>query len=86
MQPILKINLTTCQTEEFLIPADWERDYLGGASLAARILYELDYAGSRSLVARCAIIVSQWPSLRDSGPVRWPFRDLREIASHGVVG
>lgn len=39
MQPILKINLTTGATEEFIIPKEWERDFLGGASLAARILY-----------------------------------------------
>ena len=39
MQPILKINLTTGQTEEYQIPEAWEKDFLGGASLAARILY-----------------------------------------------
>ncbi len=39
MQPILKINLTTQTTEEFIIPQEWEHDFLGGASLAARILY-----------------------------------------------
>lgn len=39
MLPILKINLTDNTTEEFIIPQDWERDFLGGASLAARILY-----------------------------------------------
>jgi aldehyde:ferredoxin oxidoreductase len=39
MQPILKINLTSGETAEYVIPAEWERDYLGGASLAARLLY-----------------------------------------------
>ncbi|MBE3045248.1 aldehyde ferredoxin oxidoreductase, partial [Candidatus Bathyarchaeota archaeon] len=39
MQPILKVNLTTGETSEYVIPAEWERDYLGGASLAARLLY-----------------------------------------------
>jgi aldehyde:ferredoxin oxidoreductase len=39
MQPILKINLTTGETSETVIPPEWERDYLGGASLAARLLY-----------------------------------------------
>jgi len=41
MQPILKINLTTNETSEYIIPAKWERDYLGGASLAARLLYPI---------------------------------------------
>lgn len=39
MQPILNINLTTGETSEYHIPPEWERDYLGGASLAARLLY-----------------------------------------------
>ncbi len=38
MQPILKIDLTNTTTEEFVIPRAWEHDFLGGASLAARIL------------------------------------------------
>ena len=40
MQPILKINLTTQKIDDYIIPEDWEWDYLGGASLAARILYD----------------------------------------------
>ena len=40
MQPILKINLTTQETSEYAIPEEWQRDYLGGASLAARLLYD----------------------------------------------
>ena len=40
MQPILKINLTTGKTSNFLIPEDWGHAYLGGASLAARILFD----------------------------------------------
>ncbi len=40
MQPILKINLTTGKTTEYHIPDKWEKEYLGGASLAARILYD----------------------------------------------
>jgi aldehyde:ferredoxin oxidoreductase len=41
MQPVLKIDLTTGKTEEYRIPADWEQAYLGGASLAARMLYDV---------------------------------------------
>ena len=39
MQPILKIDLTTGKTEEYKIPQEWEKAFLGGASLAARLLY-----------------------------------------------
>ncbi len=37
MQPILTVNLSTGEIGSYTIPAAWERDYLGGASLAARI-------------------------------------------------
>ena len=40
MQPILKINISNGITDKFHIPADWVRDYVGGASLASRILYD----------------------------------------------
>lgn len=39
MQPILTINLSNGAIGQQTIPADWERDYLGGSALAARILY-----------------------------------------------
>ena len=40
MQPILKINLSSGQIDKFIIPAEFKRDYLGGASLGARLLYD----------------------------------------------
>lgn len=40
MQAILKINLSNEDISTYSIPAEWQRDYLGGASLAARLLYD----------------------------------------------
>jgi aldehyde:ferredoxin oxidoreductase len=40
MQPILKVNLATGDREMYTVPEAWEREYLGGASLAARLLYD----------------------------------------------
>ena len=40
MQPILKIDLTHGTIESWQIPTKWQEQYLGGASLAARILYD----------------------------------------------
>ena len=40
MQPILKIDLTTREVETLDIPKAWADSFLGGASLAARLLYE----------------------------------------------
>jgi aldehyde:ferredoxin oxidoreductase len=39
MQPILKVDLSSGQAQSFEVPSGWERGYLGGASLAARLLY-----------------------------------------------
>ena len=61
-QPILKINLTTRQTEEFTVPADWARDYLGAASLAARILYD-------SLIPELDPLSPEAPLLFLNGPL-----------------
>lgn len=40
MQPILTVNLTTKEIGTYRVPEEWERDYLGGASLGARILFD----------------------------------------------
>lgn len=40
MQPLLKIDLTTGKAEEYAIPPEWENHFIGGASLAARLLYD----------------------------------------------
>ncbi|MBK5108054.1 MAG: aldehyde ferredoxin oxidoreductase family protein [Anaerolineales bacterium] len=40
MQPLLTINLSDSTTGRYEIPKQWETDYLGGASLAARLLYD----------------------------------------------
>ena len=40
LQPILKINLATREISQFKVPREWLYDYLGAASLAARMLYD----------------------------------------------
>jgi len=40
MQPILTIDLGSGEAGLLNVPPEWEREYLGGASLAARMLYE----------------------------------------------
>jgi aldehyde:ferredoxin oxidoreductase len=39
MQTILKIDISTRICSSFVIPVEWERDFIGGASLGARILF-----------------------------------------------
>ena len=40
LQPILTVDLGTGTVGQYDPPQDWKADYLGGASLAARILYD----------------------------------------------
>lgn len=40
MQPILKIDLTTGKNETYTIPTKYEQEFLGGASLGARLLFD----------------------------------------------
>jgi aldehyde:ferredoxin oxidoreductase len=68
MQPILKIDLTTGKTEEYKIQEELERAFLGGASLAARLLYphltkELD-----PLSAESPLLFMNGPLTGTSGP------------------
>jgi aldehyde:ferredoxin oxidoreductase len=68
MQPILKIDLTTHQIEEFTVPADWARDYLGGASLAARILYEVITPELDPLTPEAPLLFLNGPLSGTAGP------------------
>ena len=68
MQPILKINLTTGETEEYRIPEHWEKDFLGGASLAARLLYDSLTHEMDALSADAPLLFINGPLTGTSGP------------------
>jgi aldehyde:ferredoxin oxidoreductase len=68
MQPILKINLSTIQFEAFHIPPGWERDFLGGASLAARLLYEYLTPELDPLSAEAPLLFMNGPLSGTAGP------------------
>jgi aldehyde:ferredoxin oxidoreductase len=73
MQPILKVNLTTGQMEEYVIPEHWERNYLGGASLAARILYEHLTLELDPLSPEAPLLFMTGPLTGTSGPTTGRF-------------
>jgi aldehyde:ferredoxin oxidoreductase len=68
MQPILKVNLTTREIEVFPIPSEWVREYLGGASLAARILYESITFDLDPLSPNAALLFMNGPLSGTAGP------------------
>lgn len=62
MQPICSVDLTTRTIHRILIPPEWERDFLGGSSLAARMLYN-------DLVPELDPLSPQAPLLFLNGPL-----------------
>ena len=73
MQPILKINLSTGETEEYRIPQKWEKDFLGGASLAARILYSSLTRELDPLSPEAPLLFMMGPMTGTSGPTTGRF-------------
>jgi aldehyde:ferredoxin oxidoreductase len=73
MQPILKIDLTTGNIEEYQIPEAWQKDFLGGASLAARILYSSLRKELDPLAADAPLLFITGPLTGTSGPTTGRF-------------
>src|SRR5215216_1907952 len=73
MQPILKIDLTSGRAEEYRIPEIWEKDFLGGASLAARILYTSLTPDLNPLSPEAPLLFMTGPLTGTSGPTTGRF-------------
>ena len=68
MQPILKIDLSTSKIEKLSIPVDWRIEYLGGASLSARLLYEELKPGLEPLSPEASLLFMNGPLTGSVGP------------------
>jgi len=68
MQPILTVNLSTHELGIFVVPAEWERDYLGGASLAARLLYETITPDLDPVSPAAPLLILNGPLTGTAGP------------------
>jgi aldehyde:ferredoxin oxidoreductase len=68
MQPILRIDLSSQNIDEYIIPRQWEIDYLGGATLAARLLYEELLPDLDPLSAQASLLFLNGPLTGTSGP------------------
>ena len=73
MQPILKIDLSTGNTEEYQIPEEWEKNFLGGASLAARLLYDSLTPELDALSPDAPLLFINGPLSGTSGPTTGRF-------------
>jgi aldehyde:ferredoxin oxidoreductase len=68
MQPIVKVDLTTRSIEIYSIPIEWEIQFLGGASLAARLLYESLLSDLDPLAPNAPILFLNGPLSGTAGP------------------
>lgn len=86
MQPILTVNLSTGSIGEYIIPRDWENDYLGGASLAARLLYEHLTLDLAPLSPEATLIFLTGPLTGTSGPAVGRFVVVARSPATGLWG
>ncbi|HEX7975927.1 MAG TPA: aldehyde ferredoxin oxidoreductase N-terminal domain-containing protein [Anaerolineales bacterium] len=68
MQPILKVNLSSGEIGQYTIPKEWEQDFLGGASLAARLLYDILRPDLDPLSPEAPLLFLNGPLSGSSGP------------------
>ncbi len=68
LQPILKIDLTTRAISQFTVPPEWARDYLGAASLAARLLFDELSAELDPLSPEAPLLFLNGPLTGTAGP------------------
>jgi aldehyde:ferredoxin oxidoreductase len=68
MQPILTIDLTTGLIGSFVVPPAWEAEYLGGASLAARLLYDKLSVDLEPLSPQAPLLFITGPLTGTAGP------------------
>jgi aldehyde:ferredoxin oxidoreductase len=73
MQPILKFDLSTGKQEEYRVPEAWERQFLGAASLAARILYASLVKELDPLSPAAPLLFMTGPLTGTSGPTTGRF-------------
>ena len=66
--PILTVNLTRGDIGEFIVPDAWVEEYFGGASLAARMLYESLSPEVAPLSEEASLLFLNGPLTGTSGP------------------
>ncbi|MBT3389756.1 MAG: aldehyde ferredoxin oxidoreductase family protein [Chloroflexi bacterium] len=68
MQPILKLDLTSGAQEIYTVPAEWQRDYIGGSALAARLLYDDLHPAVDALAPESPLLFITGPLTGTAGP------------------
>ncbi len=86
MQPILTVNLSTKVIDQLIVPLEWEYDYLGGASLAARILFDALTKGIEPTSQEAPLLFITGPLTGTSGPSMGRFVVCAHSPATGIWG
>jgi aldehyde:ferredoxin oxidoreductase len=86
MQPILRINLSNRSIDEYQVPHEWEVDYLGGASLGARLLYEDLVQSLDPLSPEAPLLFINGPLTGTAGPAVGRFVVCAKSPATGLWG
>jgi aldehyde:ferredoxin oxidoreductase len=86
MQPILTVNLTTGESDTFKVPLDWEIGYIGGASLATRILYDFLSPEQNPLSPEAPLLFLNGPLSGTAGPAVGRFVICAKSPATGLWG
>jgi aldehyde:ferredoxin oxidoreductase len=86
VQDILKINLSSGAINRFRIPQNWERQFLGGASLAARLLYEYLTRDLDPLSPQAPLLFLNGPLSGTAGPAVGRFVICGKSPATGLWG
>lgn len=86
MQPILKIDLSSGQISKVSLPLDWQRAFLGGSSLAARMLYEHLVATLEPLSPPSPLLFMTGPLTGTAGPAVGRFVVCARSPATGLWG
>src|SRR5574340_684553 len=73
LQPILSVDLGTRKTEQVIIPGDWQQKFVGGATLAARLLYPYLSKELEPLSPEAPLLFITGPLTGTSGPTTGRF-------------
>ena len=67
MQPVLRIDLSNSKSEVIDVPLDWGNEYIGGASLSARMLFDILKPGLDPLSPEAPILFMTGPLTGTAG-------------------
>lgn len=86
MQPILKVDLSSITISQFSVPVEWERAFLGGSALAARLLYDTLVPGLDPFAPQAPLLFLNGPLSGTVGPATGRFVVCGRSPATGLWG